>query len=170
MTIEDPAVGADARQAALERLLLKIRAEQNLLLAVLGGLAGAVISAVGWAAITAATHFQIGYMALAVGFIVGYLVRMLGRGIDRPFRIVGALFAVLGCAAGNIGATAVAAASAAHVPLTAIIAHLNPRMAWLLLTADFNPMDILFYGFAVYTGYKYSLRTLTPEELASIPQ
>jgi len=32
----------------------------------------------------------------------------------------------------------------------------------------FDPMDILFYGIAVYEGYKLSFRQVSPEELASL--
>src|ERR1700686_5879050 len=93
-----------ARQIALMGLIGNIRANQSLPLGIVGGLIGAAVAAALWAAITAATHFQIGYMALAVGFIAGFGVRTLGRGVDRSFGIAGAGLSFLGCVAGNLGA------------------------------------------------------------------
>jgi hypothetical protein len=35
-----------------------------------------------------------------------------------------------------------------------------------LMKATFSPIDLLFYGIAVYEGYRFSFRQVTPEELA----
>jgi len=36
------------------------------------------------------------------------------------------------------------------------------------MTATFNPMDLLFYGLAVYAGYRFSFRRISAEELAKL--
>ena len=33
------------------------------------------------------------------------------------------------------------------------------------MVATFSPMDLLFYGIAVYEGYKFSFRQVGPEDL-----
>ena len=38
-------------------------------------------------------------------------------------------------------------------------------MAFELLKATLDPMDFLFYGIAVYEGYRFSLRGLSNEEV-----
>jgi hypothetical protein len=71
----------------VEQQLEQFRTEQNLPLGILGAFGAAVIGAVLWATITVATEYQIGYMAIAVGFIVGFANRMLGKGVDQIFGI-----------------------------------------------------------------------------------
>jgi hypothetical protein len=75
-----------------EEALAELRSEQNYAGAVLGGLIGALVGAAIWAVITVSTHYQIGWMAIGVGFLVAVLVRYFGKGIDRVFGIIGALF------------------------------------------------------------------------------
>ena len=53
-----------------------------------GAVIGAIIGAIAWAAISSATGFQIGYVAVGVGFLAGYGMRTLGGGRDRADGIV----------------------------------------------------------------------------------
>src|SRR4051812_10018311 len=92
----------DTRTDQLSKALeVELRKQQDLPNALIGGLASAIVGAVLWAVITVATEHQIGYMAIGVGFLAGFSVRYFGCGIDFHFRIVGAFFALLGCALGN---------------------------------------------------------------------
>ncbi len=68
-----------------------LRAQQKLFQAVVGGGAAALLGAGVWAAITVATDYQIGWMAVALGLLVGLTVRSLGKGIDNIFGIVGSV-------------------------------------------------------------------------------
>src|SRR5438270_13589107 len=79
----------------------ELRSEQNLPIGLLAGIFAALIGAIAWAIVTVTTEYQIGYMAIAVGFIVGYAVR-LGKGLDKIFGISGAILALFGCILGNI--------------------------------------------------------------------
>src|SRR5262247_16655 len=88
--------------AQLQYAVAQLRAQQNLPAGALAGLAAALLGAAIWAGITYATHFQIGWMAVGVGFLVGIAVRSVGKGIDSVFGIVGAAFSLLGCAVGNL--------------------------------------------------------------------
>jgi hypothetical protein len=85
-------------QGAVERL----RGEQSLLAGLAAGAVAALVGAVLWAVITNATGYQIGFMAIGVGFIVGYAVRIVGKGMDQAFGIGGAVLALLGCVVGNV--------------------------------------------------------------------
>jgi hypothetical protein len=72
---------------------------------VTGALAGVVAAAVGagiWAAITAYSGYQIGYMALGVGFLTGIAMRKAGNGRSQAFGILAGVIAVLGCVVGNL--------------------------------------------------------------------
>lgn len=66
--------------------------------ALLGGLAGAALGAFGWALITYFTGYEVGYVAWAVGGLVGFgVVRLGGRGNTMAMAAaVLALLAILG--------------------------------------------------------------------------
>jgi hypothetical protein len=151
-------------QAALQRL----RSEQNLVLAVLAGGAAALLGACVWAAITFATSFQIGWMAVGVGFLVGYAVRTFGKGIDKGFAIVGAVWSLAGCAVGNLLSVIGVISNDQNIPFFDILEKLNPEIVASLMQATFSPMDLLFYGIAVYEGYRFSFRPITQADLMKI--
>jgi hypothetical protein len=138
----------------------------KLLLGTVGAIAGAVLGAIAWGAITAATHFQIGYMAIGVGFLAGYGMRVLGGGRDRADGVVAGIVAFFGCVLGNLLTVVIdfAPHDDAHrgiMELTMLVL-INPKLAWLLLTQSFSIMDVVFYALAVYAGYRTALKPPVP--------
>ena len=123
-----------------------------------------------WAVITVATEYQIGWMAIGVGFLVGFAVRLTGKGVDTSFGLTGATLALLGCLAGNLLATCVFIAQQNNVPLLDLIFSLNLGIAVELLIETFSPIDLLFYGIAVYEGYRFAFRRITQAELVKLAQ
>ncbi|MDB5072838.1 MAG: hypothetical protein JWM87_3949 [Candidatus Eremiobacteraeota bacterium] len=132
----------------------------KLLLGIVGALTGAVLGAVAWAAITASTHFQIGYMAVGVGVLAGYGMRVLSGGRDRADGIAAGVVAFLGCVLGNLLTAAVVIAQQEHYAIvdTVLSVLLQPELAFRLLRAGFDMMDLLFYAIAVYAGYRAALK------------
>ena len=153
-------------QLAIERL----RSDQNLLGGIIAGLLAAVIGAGVWAFVTVLTGYQIGWMAVGVGFLVGIAVRFAGKGIDRSFGIAGALLALFGCLLGNFLTICYFISSSEKIGLFEVIARLNPQLAFHLMKATFNPMDLLFYAIAVYEGYRLSSRRISEAELIAVTQ
>lgn len=153
-------------QAAFERHRQELRANQNMSLAILGGVGGAILGAAAWAIVTALTGYQTGIMALAVGFLVGSAVRLFGKGIDTSFRIVGGVLSLLGCLAGNLLTVCIVVCRQEGIRLFDVLSSLNAAIAVELMKATFNPIDLLFYGIAIYEGYRFALRRITEEELA----
>ena len=74
--------------------------EKRLLLGGFAGLAAAIIGAIIWAVVTVTTKYQIGLMALGVGALVGFAMR-IGNG-GKSFSILAALLAFFGCILGNL--------------------------------------------------------------------
>ncbi len=145
----------------------------KLLLGALGSIAGAVLGAIAWGAITAATHFQIGYMAVGVGILAGYGMRMLGGGRDRADGVIAGIVAFLGCALGNLLTIVIdfAPHDAAHrgIPDLTLLLLLNPKLAWTMLSLNFSIMDVVFYALAVYAGYRTALKPLAPAAQTAEP-
>jgi hypothetical protein len=138
--------------------------------AIVGGLVAALVGAVIWAVVTVTTEYQIGFMAVGIGFLVGYAVRALGKGSTQPFRIIGVLCALFGCLLGNLLSACAFLAKAEDVPvMSAVRAVLaDPGVAASLMQATFSAMDLLFYAIAVYEAYKLSVVVSpAPEPAAS---
>lgn len=137
--------------------------EQNLVLGILAGTMGAVVGAFLWAAISLITGWQIGFMAIGVGFLVGIAVRMAGKGSSAVFGCVGALLSLFGCVLGNFLAICIAATTN-EFGLLDILSTLTPEVVVDAMAESFHPIDLVFYGLALYTGYRLSIgKTLEDE-------
>ena len=159
-------IGLD--QSKVQNYLRRRRAEQSMPLAILAGVVAALIGAVLWGIVSDATNYQIGWMAVGVGFLVGYSVQFLGKGIDPPFRYVGAICALAGCVFGNYFAIVGVIAGQNHVGALTALGEIPLSAAVDLMSKTFQPMDLLFYAIAVYEGYRFSLKRLTQAELAGL--
>jgi hypothetical protein len=135
----------------------------NLAAAIGGGLAAAVVGAVVWAVITVTTKFQIGFMSVGVGFLVGWAVQQTGRSGAAALGVIGAAFALGGCVLGNLLSASGFVAAGRNLPLFDVVGRVftQPAVASSLLQATFNPMDLLFYAIAVYEGYKLARKPRT---------
>jgi hypothetical protein len=136
-----------------ETMLAELRMRQNLPIAVLAGCGAAVLGAVLWAVITVVTGYQIGWMAVGIGFLVGFGVR-LGKGIDRIYNVIGAVLALVGCVFGNIFAVMGIASSTLGVGFWDV----RMDLAFEVMKESFSLMDLLFYGIAIYEGWRFSTK------------
>ena len=153
--------------AQIEFAVQQLRAEQNLLFGVVAGAVAGALGAAIWAVVTVFTGFQIGWMAIGIGFLVGIAVRVFGKGLDPLFGVIGGAISLVACLAGNLLAGCGTLAEQESIPFLEVLSQLNPAVAIDLLVAMFSPIDLLFYGFAVYEGYKLSFRQISDEELAA---
>jgi hypothetical protein len=149
-----------AGQVNADSSLSEQYARPSFSLAFLGGLIAAAVGAMAWTLITAATNYQIGWMAVAMGFLVGGTVRMLGRGADPSFGYLGATLAVFGCLVGNLLSACTLIAGQQSLSTSAVLAHVcrNPALIPAAMIATFRSLDLLFYGIALYEGYRFSFR------------
>ena len=143
-----------------EEIKKKLRPHQNLVYAVIGGSLLAFICALIWAAITVSTEYQIGFMAVGVGLVVGIGIRYFGAGIDKIFGYVGALLALIACLLGNLFSQVGFIAAAQQLGYFETLTYLDPGIIFLVLQESFNPIDLLFYGIAVYEGYRFAFRPI----------
>jgi FtsH-binding integral membrane protein len=160
--------GVDA--VKYEQFMRDARSKQSMALALLGGLLASVVAAFIWALITYVTHYQIGFMAVGVGLLVGFAVKYFGNGMSSTYGVIGAVFALFGCLLGNILAAIIGASLSDGIPILAIVSAFvtSPGIVIEILKETFSPIDLLFYGLAVYEGFKFSVRHITEEELAGL--
>ena len=159
---ELPNVSTAELQFALEQL----RSAQNLPAAVVAGLVAALLGAGIWALVTVLTGYQIGWLAIGIGFAVGYTIRIVGKGIDQIYGVIGALLSLIGCAIGNLLTMTYFVSVAEDIPYLELLAEINLDLAIEIMKVTFDPMDLVFYGIALYFGYRYAFRQVTEAEIA----
>ncbi|MCT4589371.1 MAG: hypothetical protein N4A71_16220 [Carboxylicivirga sp.] len=148
-----------------QNIIDKLKTHQDFYYAIIGGLLASILSAVIWATITVATEMQIGYMAIGVGLLVGFSVRFFGAGIDQKFGYLGAILSLFGCLTGNLFSQVAFFANEASMSYLEILSMLSFSDIVDVLSQTFSPIDILFYGIALYEGYKLAFRKISALEI-----
>lgn len=148
-----------------EKMINKLKVHQHFSYAIAGGLLATLISALIWAVATVSTQFQIGYMAIGVGLLVGFSIRFFGAGLDSKFGYLGAILSLLGCLMGNLFSQVGFYAQEQALGYFETLSYLNFEIIINVLVESFSPIDLLFYGIAVYEGYKFAFRKLSVSEL-----
>ena len=156
---------SDIDPAMIKMAMERFAMEQNLPGAIVAGLIATILGAGIWAAVTVLIGYQIGWMAVGVGFLIGITIRKVGKGIEKTFGIAGAVLALLGCILGNIFSICYLIAQSENISFFEVISKLNPLVVFELMKASFSPIDLLFYGLAIYEGYRLSFRQISEEDL-----
>lgn len=146
----------------------KLKMEQNLMAGIVSGVIVGLLGAVLWGAITVATGYQIGFMAIAIGAAVGFTVRKFGNGVEKIFGIWGAAISFFSVVFGNflsiIGYLAEMEGLGYLETILLFDYSFFPQL--MIETAGF--IDIIFYGLAIIEGYKFSFRLITDQNIQEI--
>ncbi len=166
--IAEPTIDPERVQA----FVAELQAQQSLMGAIGGGFISSIAGAVIWAVVTVLTKYQIGWMAVGVGFLVGLAIRKYGKGLTPLYGVIGAVLSLFGCLLGNILSLGGFLAEKQGLPVmhAELMLLINPAAVAELLTATFDPRDVLFYAIAVYEGYRFSFRQISEGELAALTQ
>lgn len=147
---------AEAPEMDRDEAIAHLRAQQNFVLAVPAGLLAAIVGAAIWGGVVYVTQYQVGLIAVAVGALVGFAVRVAGRGVDMKFGILGAACAALGWLLGTIAVDVAMVAQVTNAPVMEVVSRLNVENVVELLSATSDVMDLLFLAIAVYEGYRFA--------------
>lgn len=139
-----------------------LRQQQRLLPGLFSGMIASALGAVLWATISILTGYQIGWLVIGIGLLVGMTIQLSGKGVDRIFGWMGAVLVLLGCGIGNIFAVCGLASRAESIPLLSLCASMTPGLAFKLTQQTFKIFDLLFYVLAIYAGYRCSFRRHKP--------
>ena len=143
----------------------KLKSEQNLTAAITVGLVLGFIGAILWGIITVITELQIGYMALAIGAMVGFGMRFAGKGVDPIFGIMGAIIAIFSCLLGNFLSIIGFVANMQDLGYVETLFLFDYSLLIPIMTETLSIMTLVFFAIAGIEGYKFSFRTFTPEEV-----
>lgn len=148
-----PTPNPEILSAALSRE--QLLAAENLPVGLLCGAIACVIGAVAWGVISVSTGYQMGYMAIGVGFLVGLAMR-IGKGIRPIFGMIGAALALLSCVLGDYFSIVGYAAQTSGLSYMETLTNVPVADIASALIENLLSMTALFYGIAVYEGYKLS--------------
>ncbi len=165
---EDVIVPGNSTTNIDDNIIEKLRSHQDFYYGTLGGILAMIVGAVIWAVITVATKYQIGYMAIGVGLLVGFTIQFFGAGIDKKFGILGAVLSLGGCLLGNLFSQVGFIANEQSLGYFETLTYLDFNLAIGILTESFRPMDVVFYGIAVYEGYKFAFRRISVKLLSDL--
>ena len=129
--------------------------EANLILGLISGVIAMFVSAIIWGAITYFTKFQISWMAIGVGFFVGFVIQKFGKGKTLLFGITGGVLSLLGCMLGNFFFYTGIIAREGGAPFFQVMTYLlfSPSSVLEIFTVAFDIMDLVFYAVAAYIGF-----------------
>jgi len=156
---------APTRETLIAELNAKLLREQNLVLAIIAGAGASIAGALIWMGITIATQMHIGLVAIAVGAGVGYAVRFAGKGVEKIYGVIGAVFTLLSCLAGEVFTVIQFAASADNLGFFEALGKVDYSILIPNILENSSAITYLIYGIGVYEGYKLSFRKLTPAEI-----
>jgi hypothetical protein len=149
----------DSSVPSVQPAIEQLDDQPNLLLGLVGGVLAMLVGAIIWGAITYFTEYQIGWMAIGVGFLVGVAIRFFGRGKTMIFGVSGAVLALIGCVLGNLMfySGVIAREENASFLEVFFFFFLSPAASIELFTLAFDFMDLLFYGLAAYAGFSSAM-------------
>jgi len=133
--------------------------DSNLIMGLIGGGIAMLVSAAIWGAVTYITEYQIGWLAIGIGFLVGIAVKFFGKGKTPIYGIISAAFALIGCALGNLlfYSGLIAREEGAAFLEVFFFFLFSPAATIEIFSIAFDFMDILFYGLAAWVGYSTAL-------------
>ncbi len=140
------------------------RNSENFFLAVMVGVITCLFSSLVWAGITVITEYQISYMAIGVGALVGFAIRFTGKGGSLKFGLLGGGLALFGCLFGNLLAQVAFLAQEYSLGYAEVLFSLDWEIIQDLMSYSFDKIDLLFYGVAIVMGYKFSTVGTEEEE------
>lgn len=157
----DPGVpdGPEIDPAQVQHYVDLLRSRQHTSMAIMAGVAGAVLGALAELAITAAFDLQVGWMAIFAGILVGVMMRFFGHGIDLHISIAAVFLVALSIAAGDLlSGCALAAAQTKGSGFVNELTHLDPAKARAILKGTFNGIDIVFDASGLLAGFLLARR------------
>lgn len=112
-------------------------------LSIVAGAAAAVLGAVTWGVVVAATHWQVGLLAVGIGVAVGFAMSRYATS-SRVLIPVAAVLALAGCVLGDLISDIIAQARFEEVPLADAfrITAGDPTLAWDLFSGYFSVMNL----------------------------
>ncbi len=152
------------------RLAGKLLEEQNFVAAIVAGLVGALAGALAWGAVALGTGAIVAVVAIGVGAIVGFGVRVFGQGVTDVFALAAAGLAVFGCALGNLMALVLFEMSALDLSPSEALSLIEPARLYADFVSTLGIMELFYWLVAAYSAWWLARRGLTEEESKALDE
>jgi len=160
----------EIKQRLSPEIIENLRMEQRLIPGILSGIIVGLVGAILWGIITVSAGVQVGYMAIAIGAGVGLAIRKFGRGIDQIFGYWGAGISFFSVLLGNFFSIIGFIANSEGLGYFETLLLFDYNYLPQAMRATFSLIDLVFYGIAIYEGYKFSFRKITEKEIPELTQ
>jgi hypothetical protein len=139
--------------------------DQKYLNALIYGFLASIVGALVWAVVSIYTKHQFGYLAIGVGALVGFTIKYAGKGFELKYSLLGAFVSLFGCLLGNLLTVIGFTTQEYQIGFWQIISTLNLNTIIQVMIETFKFMDIVFYGLAIYEGFRFSTMKFTEKSL-----
>ncbi len=154
----------DVEKAEQYRLAESLIAEQNFVNGLAAAVVASIAGAIAWGAISMATGYMIGWVAIGLGVLVGYGMQMFGKGLTAKYSAVAAVLAVVGCLGGNLAAAVMFEVKNYGASVGEVFSTLTMRDIIAFYTETLEIMDLVFWLLAVGAAWQFAPRQLADEE------
>lgn len=158
----------EIKQKLPPEVIERLRMEQKFIPALVGGSVVGLVGAILWGAIVLETGYEVGYVALAIGAAVGFTIREFGKGLDQTFGYMGGIIAFLSLVLGKFFGIIGFVAHLEGIDFMTTLAQFNYSLMPNILLSTFSVIDLLFYGIAIYEGYRFSFRKITEKRMTEL--
>jgi hypothetical protein len=152
---QDALVAAAAeRKAALDQRRGAAIADERFGAGLAAGLVAAVIGAAAWALVAFYSGYELGWLAIGIGFLVGMAIRVAGRGASNRFGVMGAVLSLASVLLGKFAAMIMVMSKELDMTISIIFQSFPFGALMQFYEGMFGAMDLLFIAIAVAQGYK----------------
>lgn len=128
----------------------------NPILSIILGLALGIVGAAIWALITKVTGYNLGIIAIVVGFLVAFGFRLGGLTSNMTMGIIAAVIAFFSVLLGNVFTIFMQVADYFDVSLLEVVQLFDYAKLPEVILESSSPIDLLFYFIALSTAFKGS--------------
>jgi hypothetical protein len=122
---------------------------------ILAGLGVAVVGAILWAVVVYLTKYEVGLLAVVIGYGVGYVVHRVGKVASQGMAITSAALAAAGILLGFVLTTVAAVAQVAGVGFFDAVNLISDNNAWGTALGDsVNGLDWLFLAVGAFAAWR----------------
>jgi hypothetical protein len=133
-----------------------VEKKPNLTLALIGGLLGMLLGAALWTGTAYMSTQEVSWIAIGVGLVVGFGVRLFGRGPSLTFGLIAGGLSLAGCLLGELAHYSIVLARGYHMGFFEVLGKYisNPSLPLAFLKNGIQARDLLFYAVAMGIGFQ----------------
>ena len=133
------------------------RLNANLFLGSLGSIISGITIILIWTYVSYFTGYHVSFVILLIGICVGFSMRISGMGEKAIYGLVGSIITITFCFTGTILSLVGYIAYSQDKAIIEVLSWLNTWSVFDLLMTNSNPMIVLYFIIAGYSGFRISI-------------